>query len=322
MLVLVTGGAGYLGSTATLAIMDSGHEVRVLDNLLHGQQHVADALRARGADVHVGDLRDQRTRRRALRDVDTLVHLAAIVGDPACATHPELSEEVNIAGSSAIFSDASRGGVQHLVFASTCSNYGVVSGGSVVDEDSPLRPASAYARQKVQTERDLLDGPLEFTGSVTCLRFATLYGVSSRMRFDLLVNEFVRDLWLGRTIQVYGGDSWRPYVHVRDAAASIVAAIEKRHSARDRRVFNVGVDQDNYRKEDIADLIAGLVGSGSIERVDTGPDPRSYRVSFERVSAELGPELGWSVEAGVQELMNQLAGGRFGDAMARDYVNS
>jgi nucleoside-diphosphate-sugar epimerase len=322
MRVLVTGGAGYLGATATRALLEAGHDVRVLDNLLHGQQAVADALSEAGADVLIGDVRDARDRARALADVDAVVHLAAIVGDPACRELPELSDAVNEAASRALVRDAAASRVARFVFASTCSNYGVVEDGAVVDETSELRPVSRYARQKVAIERYLTEELETASMDVACLRFATLFGVAERMRFDLLVNEFARDLWHDRVVGIHGLRTWRPYVHVRDAARVIVAALDRPSRDRTPLVLNVGADQANFRKMEIAELIADIVGRGTIEPVASGDDPRSYRVSFARLAERLGITPEWSVERGVQDLVALLDAGRIADPFDRAYVNA
>jgi nucleoside-diphosphate-sugar epimerase len=198
MSVLVTGGAGYIGALAVEELLSRGRSVRVLDNLLHDQRDLAAGLEATGAELVLGDVRDPAARARALRGVDAVVHLAAIVGDPACSRDPELSREVNVEASRALVVEARAAGVERFVFASTCSNYGRMADPTVpVDEEGELRPVSLYAEQKVGIETELLAAA---TGSFapTCLRFATVYGVGPRMRFDLTVNEFTRDLWTGR----------------------------------------------------------------------------------------------------------------------------
>src|SRR6185436_2870018 len=179
--VVVTGGAGYIGAPLVAELLRTGRRVRVLDVLLHGQEDIAQSLRDQGAEVIVGDIRDAAARERAMSGADAVVHLAAIVGDPACAQDPEVSQEVNVEGSRAVVEDAKRLGVSQLVFASTCSNYGRMADPTVpIAEDGELAPVSLYAEQKVGIERALLgssNGELE----PTCLRFATVYGVAPRM---------------------------------------------------------------------------------------------------------------------------------------------
>jgi nucleoside-diphosphate-sugar epimerase len=316
MKVTVTGGAGYIGARATRELLAAGHEVTVLDSLLHGQEDVAAALEASGARVLRGDVRDAEARGRALEGAAAVVHLAAIVGDPACAADPELSQEVNVDATRALVADAAP--VERFVFASTCSNYGRRTDPLVpVDETAPLTPVSLYAEQKVTLERELL----ERDGVVTCLRFATIYGVAERMRFDLTVNEFTRDLWDGRTLEVYGEQFWRPYVHVGDAARAIVMVLGAPAERVAGRVFNVGHSDENYRKLDLVGLIRERLPAADVRFVKRDEDPRDYRVSFERIRSELGFDPVMRVPDGVAELLTGLEERRFGDPFDPRFSN-
>ena len=310
----MTGGAGYIGAPTTRELLAAGHEVTVLDVLLHGQDDVATALEAAGARVLRGDVRDGDARRAALAGADAVVHLAAIVGDPACAADPELSHAVNVEGARALAADAN---VERLVFASTCSNYGRMSDPLVpVDETAPLAPVSLYAEQKVAIERELLSLPF-----ATCLRFATIYGVAERMRFDLTVNEFTRDLWDGRTLDVYGEQFWRPYVHVGDAARAVAMVLAAPLDRVGGRVFNVGHSDENYRKLDLVELIRERLPEAEVRFVQRDEDPRDYRVSFERIRSELGFEPVMRVPDGVAEILVGLDQRRFGDPFDGRFSN-
>jgi nucleoside-diphosphate-sugar epimerase len=317
MRVTVTGGAGYIGASATRELLTAGHEVTVLDSLLHGQELVAAGLELAGARVIRGDVRDAAARRAALDGADAVVHLAAIVGDPACAADPQLSHAVNIEATSAVVADAA--GVERFVFASTCSNYGRMADPLVaVDETAPLAPVSLYAEQKVQVERELLAREV---GVNTCLRFATIYGVAERMRFDLTVNEFTRDLWDGRTLEVYGEQFWRPYVHVGDAARALALVLAAPADRVAGRVFNVGHSDENYRKLDLVGVIRERLPEADVRYVHRDEDPRDYRVSFERIRSELGFDPLMRVPDGVAELLVGLEEQRFGDPFDRRYSN-
>ncbi len=228
MKVVVTGGAGYVGAPVVAELQDAAHEVTVLDSLLHEQADVAELLRSRGVRLVVADVRDAAARREALENAEAVVHLAAIVGDPACARQPELSHAVNVEATSALVADAVALGVARFVFASTCSNYGRMADPTIpVDETADLRPVSLYAEQKVAIERALFSGDDDSLAR-SCLRFATVYGVADRMRFDLTVNQFTRDLWAERPLEIYGELFWRPYVHVRDAARAVGTILGRR----------------------------------------------------------------------------------------------
>ena len=317
MRVTVTGGAGYIGSLLAERLLGSGHEVTVLDVLLHGQRDVADGLARAGARLVEGDVRDAAARAGALDGAEALVHLAAIVGDPACAQAPEVSQAINVDASQALFGEAGERGIARRIFASTCSNYGRMADPTVaLDETAPLAPVSLYASQKVEVERALLAG-----GVATCLRFATVYGLSPRMRFDLTVNEFTRDLWAGRVLEVYGGQFWRPYVHAGDAGRAIELVLSQPAERVAGRVFNVGESGENYRKQDLVELITAHLGRGEISYVERDEDPRDYRVSFERVRAELGFAPARRVPDGIAEVTAALEAGRFADPFGAGHSN-
>jgi nucleoside-diphosphate-sugar epimerase len=311
---LVSGGAGYLGVPTIDELLAGGRRVRVLDALIHGgQERLADDLQSRGVEIFQGDIRDPDARRRALEGVGEVVHLAAIVGDPACARDPQLARAVNVEGATALIAEARAAGVGRFVFASTCSNYGRLADASVpIAEDGALAPVSLYAEQKVAIERALLDGaapPMR----VTCLRFATLYGVAPRMRFDLTVNEFTRDLWADRSLEVFGERFWRPYVHVRDAARAIRLTLDSPASRVAGEVFNVGRSDENYRKLDLVDIIRGQVDRGKVSFVHRDEDPRDYKVSFDKIARVLGFRPALTVPDGVAEIVAALDAGRFRD---------
>jgi nucleoside-diphosphate-sugar epimerase len=319
--VAITGGAGYIGALLADELLDAGHDVSALDLLIHDQDDIAKALEARGVEVVRGDVRDAGARERAFTGADAIVHLAAIVGDPACGRDPELSNDVNVEGSRAVVADAKRLGVERLVFASTCSNYGRMDDPTVpIDESGELRPVSLYAEQKVGIEKALLNGG---SGDLvtTCLRFATVYGVGPRMRFDLTVNEFTRDLWADRELEVFGELFWRPYVHVHDAARAIALVLQSPAEKVAGEVFNAGHSDENYRKLDLVELIVERLGRGDVKYVSRDEDPRDYKVSFEKIKRELGFEPQMRVPDGIAEIAGALDAERFGDPFDRRYSN-
>ena len=318
---LVTGGAGYIGTLVAEELLAAGHEVRVLDSLLHGQARGAEQLRQAGVELIVGDVRDAAARATALDGADAVVHLAAIVGDPACALDPAGARAVNVDAALALVQEAASAGVQRFVFASTCSNYGRMADPTVpIAEDGLLAPISLYAEQKVALERALLGlDPAPF--AATCLRFATVYGVAPRMRFDLTVNEFTRDLWSGRRLEVFGEQFWRPYVHVRDAARAVRAVLDAPVELVAGEVFNVGDTAENYRKLDLVEMIRRETDRGDVVFVRRTEDPRDYKVAFAKVAGTLGYRVTRTVPDGIREIIAALAEDRFEDAFDGRYRN-
>jgi len=318
----VTGGAGYIGVPLCLELLSAGWSVRVLDVLLHGQEDMAELLAGQGVELIRGDLREPAVRRRALEGMEAVVHLAAIVGDPACAVDPAESNDVNVRGTAELVADAGAAGVGRFVFASTCSNYGRMADPTVpITEEGELAPVSLYAEQKVAMERALL-GEGSAGMSTTCLRFATVYGVAPRMRFDLTVNEFVRDLWADRTLEVFGQQFWRPYVHVRDAGRAVCHVLGLPDELVGGEVFNVGRSGENYRKLDLIDVIRRGINTGEVVFVERREDPRDYKVSFDKIRAKLGYETLMTVPDGVDELHAALDDGMFADPFEQRYRNS
>src|SRR3954470_16260044 len=319
---LVTGGAGYIGMLVVEELLAAGREVRVLDSLLHRQAQVAEGLRAAGADLQVGDVRDAAARQRALSGVDAVVHLAAIVGDPACALDPETAQAVNVDAALALVEDAQRAGVAHLVFASTCSNYGRMADPTVpITEDGALAPVSLYAEQKVAMEQALLAGANGM--ATTCVRFATVYGLAPRMRFDLTVNEFTLWLWSGRELEVFGEQFWRPYIHVRDAARAARTVLDAPAERVAGEVFNAGRSGENYRKLDLVEAIrAQMPGRGEVRFVRRDEDPRDYKVAFDKIRDVLGFQTEMTVPDGIGEIIAALDAGQLPDAFDARYRNT
>jgi len=318
---LVTGGSGYIGALLVQELLGAGREVRVLDSLLHGQEDIAAEQERAGVEVIRADIRDEEARRRALTGAEAVVHLAAIVGDPACALDPKVSDDVNVQATRALVADANELGVERLVFASTCSNYGRMADPNVpITEEGELRPVSLYAEQKVGMEQLILANGTGQT-KPTCLRFATVYGVGRRMRFDLTVNEFTRDLWADRELEVFGEQFWRPYIHVRDAGRAVRTVLEAPTEQVAGQVFNAGRSGENYRKLDLVEEIGQQTDRGSVSYVHRDEDPRDYKVSFDKIREQLGFETLMIVPDGIAEIITALDEEAFGDPYDGRYRN-
>jgi len=305
--IAVTGCAGYVGSLVCANLLKRGYTVRGLDSLVYGGRAVLGLYQYGNFRFLNGDIRDEQVLREALQGVDAVVHLAAIVGDPACARQPEFARSVNLEGSLRLLKLSREQGVKQLIFASTCSNYGRMADPTLyVCEESPLAPLSLYAETKVTVENAFLayDG---IEPAITVLRFATLFGVSPRMRFDLTVNEFTMELETKRKLVIFGEQFWRPYVHVRDAANAVVLALTSPTRKVRGQVFNVGDTNHNYQKRQIVDLVRSQIpGNVDIESVQRNEDPRDYRVSFEKIRRELDFQITTAIEDGIREVLDVI----------------
>lgn len=322
MKILVTGGAGYVGSTLVPILLSAGHVIRVLDNLTHGGASLLAVWSDPAFEFRHGDVRDRQAVRSALSGMEAVVHLAAIVGDPACARDPDLAREVNLKASLALIEDSQRAGIERFVFASTCSNYGkMAETNGYVDEKSALSPVSLYAETKVAIEEALLASSDGQKWAATPLRFATIFGASPRMRFDLTVNEFTLEMLVKKKLLVFGEQFWRPYVHVRDAARAIKLVLESPASKVARRVFNVGATDQNYQKQQLVELIRRHAPDAVVEYVHKTEDPRDYRVAFARINEQLGFQITRTVADGIAEVASLVRLNVINDFENRSYRN-
>lgn len=324
MQVLVTGGAGYIGSIVSRLLLERGHRVRVFDSLLHSGDALLSLYPFDGFEFVRGDVRDATALGGALDGADAVVHLAAIVGDPACKRDPELARDVNLDASLALVDLSVARGVERFVFASTCSNYGkMVNADGYVNEQTELHPLSVYAETKVAVERNLLAENGRGRPAPTVLRFATIFGLSPRPRFDLTVNEFTAELLTQRRLVIYGEQFWRPYVHVTDAARAVDLVLAAPASSVDRAVFNVGTTAENYRKRDLVELIRAELPDDDveIEYVAQHDDPRDYRVSFEKFERAFGFRPSRTVRDGIREVLDAVSSGAVADPRDPRYRN-
>ena len=322
--ILVTGGAGYVGSVLGPKLLARGYRVRVLDSLMYRQTSLIPFCLHDGLEFMRGDIRDEGAVNQAVDGVDCIVHLAAIVGDPACGQQPALARKVNQDASLQLVESSRLHGIERFIFASTCSNYGRIADPSqYVTEESDLRPVSLYAETKVAVEEALLQTPSGKNTTATILRFATLFGLSPRMRFDLTVNEFTMELVTKRILVVYGEQFWRPYVHVRDAARAIALVLTASTKQVGGQVYNVGDTGENYQKGQLVELIRTKIdGEVEIEHVDKAEDPRDYRVSFEKIKRELGFHITRTVEDGILEIISAIRDGIIADCDNPRYRNA
>jgi len=294
MKILVTGGAGYVGSILVPNLLSLGHEVTIFDNLSFGGNQLLSLFKFSNFKFIKGDITDSASFKDAIIDKDVIIHLAAIVGYPACRKWPDLARKVNVDGTKNLISNVSKD--QLVIYASTGSNYGSVD--DVCTENTELKPLSLYGQTKTLAETLLL----EKVNKIIVYRFATAFGVSPRMRLDLLINDFTYRCKTQGYLVVYEHSFMRTFIHVRDMALAIIMAIEKK-DIMNKNVYNVGNDTMNFTKKQICDIIAQKTGSYiHYASVGEDADKRNYHVSYDKIKL-LGYSTTISVERGIDELL-------------------
>jgi len=305
MKVLVTGGAGYIGSTLVPRLLEQGHSVTVLDRFFFGRGFLLGLSRFRDVALVRDDIRwfDG----RILKGQDAVVDMAALSSDPTGELNPERTMEINHLGRSRVARLAREAGVRTYVLVSSCSVYG--DGEGMMSEGSPTNPLTTYAKANLMAERDNLPLATDDFG-VTVVRLATAYGLSWRMRFDLVVNSMVLAAHRKNEILVRGGSQWRPLVDVRDASRGILSVVGCEPTKVNGEIFNIGSDAQNFRIGNLAQAIASSMSCKPNIRARGSSDRRSYRVSFEKARRTLGFRACHSLAASTREIEAALASGR------------
>ncbi len=323
--ILVTGGAGYVGSILLRKLLSAGYNVTCVDNLLFGGDSIKDIVDDSNFAFINSDINDWKSLNDVLVSGEyfSVIHLAAIVGDPACKLNEELAIKTNWDSSVWLLDRAKELGVSRFIFASTCSNYGKMSNSqSYVDETSSLAPVSLYAELKVRFENYMLNEEKHLDNfAPTSLRFSTVYGLSPRMRFDLTINEFTKELYSGRELMVFGEQFWRPYCHVDDFSNAFITLLESPSNKVAYDVFNVGDTSENYTKKMIVEEIKKIIPKAKIKFVRKDEDPRDYRVNFDKIKRELGFKISKRVPDGITEIFEALKLGHIKNPEDQRYYN-
>jgi len=312
--ILVIGGAGYIGSALLPKLLERGYQVRLMDRFLFGKEPIASVLGNRNLEIIQADFRHVDKLVEVMPGIDQVIHLGAIVGDPACSLDQQLTVEVNLMATRMIAEVAKGSGIRRFCFASTCSVYG--ESDEILEERSQVNPISLYAQSKLASEKVLLQ-LADSTFSPVILRFGTVYGLSGRTRFDLVVNLLTAKAVTEGKITLFGGGQWRPFLHVDDAALALLKAAEAPIDLIHGEIFNVGSHKQNYRLQDAAQVIQSLVPGAEIVDMGIGTDFRNYRVDFTKISKMLGFTPQWSLEDGVKQVIAALK-----SEQVRDYRNS
>lgn len=296
MNITITGGAGYVGTTLIPLLLEKGYKIKVFDNLMFGGDQLLPFFRYANFEFQKGDVRNKEEVIKAISGADVIIHLAAIVGYPACRKDPRLAESVNVEGTKILSSVAKNN--QLILFGSTGSNYGAVD--EICTEETPLNPLSLYGQTKTIAEKYLLDN-----SNTIAYRFATAFGVSPRLRLDLLVNDFTYRAVSQGYLVIYESHFMRTFIHVRDMARAFLFAIENQDKMKGQ-VFNIGSEKLNYSKKQICDLISQKT-KVYINYADVGEDAdkRNYVVSYDKIN-NLGFDTRVTVEEGIDELLRAL----------------
>ena len=314
--ILLIGGAGYVGTVISAYFLKKGYKVNVLDNFIYDNQFAIEPfIGDPDYSFFYGDIGNVTDLKKSSNGVTDVIILAGLVGDPITKKYPNESEQINEKGVQACMDYFNGKGLNKLIFISTCSNYGLIKEDELADENFILSPLSLYAKAKVANEQYLISkvNDVDYTGVV--LRFATAFGLSPRMRFDLTISEFVREVFYGKELLVYDEDTWRPYCHVRDFARLLGLVIDADKQKVNFEVFNAGGDLNNFTKKMIVNEILKNIPLGKIKYGENGSDPRNYKVSFSKVKNVLGFEPEFSVKDGIKELVDALVIGLYKESM-------
>jgi nucleoside-diphosphate-sugar epimerase len=316
--VLVIGGAGYIGSALLPKLLASGYRVRLLDLLLYDTEPIEPVLGHPNLEVVQGDFRHVGKIVEVMQGMDSVVHLGAIVGDPACELDKELTTEVNLSATRMVAEVARLCGVERFVFASTCSVYGACD--EMLDERSNTRPVSHYGNTKLAAER-VLRQMADDRFAPTILRFSTIYGLSGRTRFDLVVNLLTAKAKIDGQITVMGGNQWRPFVHVDDAALAIATVLGAPREIVGNEIFNVGCDKQNYTIKQVGEIVHQHVPGAELIVDQKDTDRRNYKVSFAKIRNQLNFEPQWTLEQGIEQVLEAIARGDIVDYHDAKYSN-
>lgn len=319
--VLVVGGAGYIGSYVLECLLSEGMPVRLFDSFLYGKDSIAEFLNHPRLEIVEGDITDIMKLTEAMNGASAVVHLAGLVGDPACAVDESFTRHTNVIATRMLKEVAISMGVPRFIFASSCSVYG--ANDNEVDENSELNPVSLYARTKIDSERELLS-LIDESFCVTILRFATVFGHSRRPRFDLVANLFTAQAVNENQITVMGENQWRPFIHVKDLARAVVMALKAKPDVVRSQTFNVGDSRLNMTIGSLAKEVQAIVGADRNVDLSIQPnigDRRNYIVSFKKINKALGFEASVLMKDGISEMYSEFKKGSYNHYRDAIYSN-
>jgi nucleoside-diphosphate-sugar epimerase len=316
--VLVIGGAGYLGCVLVQHLLEKGFKVRILDSFIYGKRSVDKFLNDKNVEIIEGDIRNIETVNSSMNDIESVIHLAAVVGDPASRERPEQTVETNYLATGMVAMACKIKGIQRFIYASTCSVYGI--GKDTLDESAPLNPVSLYAKTKISSEESIMQ-LVDNNFAPTIMRMSTLYGFSPRMRFDLVVNTMTMTGFLEKQINVYGGSQWRPLLHLDDAADAYIKVLNSDIDKVRGKIYNVGSENQNYKIIEVADMVKDAIGNVEVVKHTDNTDARDYRVSFKKIQDELDFDVSHTITDASKEIFDKLNSKEIKNPKQKYYYN-
>ena len=305
--IVVIGGAGYIGSTVSDFFLNKKYAVKSIDNLIYNQETPVKKKNFSFYNLNIAKINKVKN----LIDRNSIVILlAGLVGDPITKKYPKISKKINENYIIKFINLCFKKKINHLIFVSTCSNYGITGTKKMVDENSKLNPLSLYAKSKIKIEKYLKKKSKNNKMKITILRFATAFGISKRMRFDLTVNQFVREIFLKNNLEVYDTGTWRPYCHVKDFAGAIYRTIYKKNNKL-FDIYNVGSNKNNFTKEKLIKKIQKYIKIKNVSFVEKKTDYRNYKVNFTKMKKKLNFIPKYSVDYGIKEIIYAMKKKKF-----------
>ncbi len=302
--ILVAGGAGYVGCQLISKLLDLGYYVYCYDILIYGDNSIKNFSNYKNFEFIKGDIREPQNIANILTSVDTVINLAAIVGDKPCQSAPNSAYQINFLGNKKLAEISKKSNVKKYIFASTCSNYGASLNDEYLSENSKLNPVSLYAETKIDSEKKLTEMSSNEFATVS-LRFGTAYGKSFRTRFDLTINSFSYEAYYNNELIVFAPETWRPYVHIKDMANIIIKIINTNPSKYNGLILNAGFTNENYKKSDIIEFFLQKLPKLKVVSVPID-DKRNYKVSFEKINKIISLKNEHNIYDAIEELFESF----------------
>lgn len=304
--ILIVGGGGFIGTVLASKLLEKNYHVTILDKLIYDHKIIEKNFnKKKNLNFILGDVCDLNTQIKSIKDIDIVVYLAEIVGDPACSAKPEDALKTNYLSVLSFANLCSHLAIDKFIYTSSCSVYGLDKNNKLLNEKSNLNPVSHYARIKIMSEKALLSSSNNYF-KPTIVRLGTVFGPSKRMRFDLVVNTMSKFAYFNNKIDVFGGNQWRPNIHVEDVADGIISIIKSKKKKIENQIFNLSNDKLNLQIIDIAEKVKATFKNAKLNVIKTSTDPRNYKVTSRKIKNKTGFVAKKSIENSLKEIKNMF----------------